>query len=151
MNTFTVSHYITSHYKVTESAGCSRCLWVYGYCSWLLAHHSLCLGFYVPLENFSLIWSRHHFRWSALNFDLVYSVLIAIEQWGFFSMPHLLWHGTSVYRGNLRGPVTLTLVSKRLAVLLLLAVYWISRMGIMFLMVPLDTSWVCSTYIFVEL
>ena len=28
--------------------------------------------------------------------------LMAIEQWGFFNMPHLLWHGASVYNGHLR-------------------------------------------------
>ena len=50
------------------------------------------LGFYVPLENFSLIWRRHNYRWRAANFDLC-SALMAIEQWEFFSMPHLLWHG----------------------------------------------------------
>ena len=26
-----------------------------------------------------------------------YSGLIAIEQWGFFSVPHVLWHETSLY------------------------------------------------------
>ena len=55
----------------------------------------VCLEFLVPLENFSLIWRRHHCR--AVNFDLC-SPLMAIEQWGFFSMPHLLWHGASVTR-----------------------------------------------------
>ena len=33
-----------------------------------------------------------------------------------FSMPHLLWHGASVYNGHLRGPVTLTPIAERLAV-----------------------------------
>ena len=28
-----------------------------------------CLGFIVPLENFSLIWRGHHCRWRAANFD----------------------------------------------------------------------------------
>ena len=45
------------------------------------------MGIYVPLENFSLIWRRHHYRWRASNLDLhVYSALICmgIEQWGFF-------------------------------------------------------------------
>ena len=46
------------------------------------------------LENFSFIWRRHHYRWRASNFDL-YMALMAIEQWGFFSVPHILWHGTS--------------------------------------------------------
>ena len=27
---------------------------------------------------------------------------MAIEQWGFFSIPHLLWHGASVLNGRLR-------------------------------------------------
>ena len=55
-------------------------------------------GFFVPLENCSLIWRRHHCRWRAANFDLC-SALVTIEQWGFFSMSHLLWHGASVYNG----------------------------------------------------
>ena len=33
---------------------------------------------------------------------------MAIEQWRFFSVPHLLWHGASVYNGHLRRPVTLS-------------------------------------------
>ena len=37
---------------------------------------------------------------------------MAIQQWWFFSVPHLLWHGASVY---LRGPVTLTPIAERLA------------------------------------
>ena len=65
-----------------------------------------CLEFFVPLENFSLIWGRHHFRWKAANFDLC-SALMAIEQWWFFSVSHLLWHRASVYNGH-RGPMTLT-------------------------------------------
>ena len=28
---------------------------------------------------------------------------MAIEQWGFFSVPHLLWHGTFVYNDHHRG------------------------------------------------
>ena len=73
-----------------------------------------CLEFFIPLENFSLIWRRHHCRWKAANFDLC-SALIAIEQWGFFSVPHiLLWHGASIYYGHLRGPVTLTHYAERM-------------------------------------
>ena len=66
-------------------------------------YYFVCLRFIVPVENFSLIWRRHHYRWRAANFDLC-SALMAIEQWGFFSVPHLLWHGTFVYNGHLRGP-----------------------------------------------
>ena len=50
--------------------------------------HPLCvclvgwLGFFpVPLENFSLFWRCHHYRWKAANFDQC-SAHIAIEQWG---------------------------------------------------------------------
>ena len=71
--------------------------------------------FFVPLENFSLIWRRHHCRWRTANFDL-YSALVAIEQWVFFSVSHALWHGTSFYNGHLRGLMALTLFGKRLAV-----------------------------------
>ena len=62
-------------------------------------------GFFFPLENFSLIWSRHdhHYRWRAANFDLC-SAFTAIGQRGFFSVPHLLWNRASVYNGHLRGP-----------------------------------------------
>ena len=68
---------------------------------------------FVPLENFSLLWWRHHYRWRAANFD-IYLALMVIAEWGFFSVPHLLRHGTSVYDGHLRGPMTLTAVAKRL-------------------------------------
>ena len=36
----------------------------------------------------------------AANFDLC-SALMTTEQWGFFSVPHLLWHGASAYNGHL--------------------------------------------------
>ena len=75
----------------------------------------VCVEFIVPLENFSLIWRRHHCRWRATYFGLC-SALMAIEQWGFFYVPHLLWRGTSVYNGHLRGPVSLTPIVDRLAV-----------------------------------
>ena len=75
----------------------------------------VCLEFIVPLETFSLIMRRHHCRWRAANFDLLCSALIAIEQWGFFSVPHLLWHGASVYNCHLRGSVTHTPITERLA------------------------------------
>ena len=72
------------------------------------------LVFIVQLENFSLIWRRHHCRWRAANFDLC-SALMAIEQCGFFNVPHPLRHGPTVYNGHLRGPVTFTPVAERLA------------------------------------
>ena len=73
-----------------------------------------CLGVFVPLENFSLIWKRHHCRLRAANFDLC-SALMAIKQWGFSNMPYLLWHGPTLYKSHLRGPVTLTPVTVELS------------------------------------
>ena len=59
-------------------------------------------------------WSRifTHTKTSSLlvkgwNIDL-YSALMAIEYWGFFNVPHLLWHKISVYNDHLRRTVTLT-------------------------------------------
>ena len=50
----------------------------------------------------------------------------SIEQWGFFRMPHLLWHGVSVYIGHLRRPVTFTPIAERLALKLSLPVWlWV--------------------------
>ena len=80
-------------------------------------------GVFVPLTNFSIIWRRHHYRWRAANFDLC-SALSAIDQWGFFSVPHLLWHVTSVYNGHIRWPVTLILIAEHLAVGLSLYLFY---------------------------
>ena len=62
-------------------------------------------------------------RWRASNSDLVCSALMALEQWGFFSMPHLLWHGTFVCNDHLREPVTLTPIAEHLAVELSLPIF----------------------------
>ena len=67
----------------------------------------------VPLENVLLIWRRHHCRCRAANVYLC-SALMAIEHWGFFSVPHLLWNGASVYNSHLWGPVTLTPIAEHL-------------------------------------
>ena len=90
--------------------------------SWKIFVGFFCV--FVPLENFSLIWRRHHCRWRAAKLDLC-ATLMAIEQWGFFNVPHLLWHGASVFNGYLRGPVTLIHVpnAERLAVELSLPVF----------------------------
>ena len=48
----------------------------------------VCLGFFVPLDNFSLIRRRHHQPWRAAKFDPC--ALMTIEQWGFFSVVFLL-------------------------------------------------------------
>ena len=95
------------------------------YCLWATKRHGsnrlFVWGFFVQLDNFSLIWRHHNCRWRAANFDLC-SALVAIDQWGFFSVPQLLWHGASVNNGHLRGPVTLTLLAERFTVELSLPV-----------------------------
>ena len=48
--------------------------------------------FFVLLQNFSLIWRRHHDWWRAANSGL-WSAPMAIEQRGFFNVLLLLWHG----------------------------------------------------------
>ena len=79
-------------------------------------------GDFSPTREFLNIWRRHHCRWRAANFDLC-SALMAIEQWGFFNVPHQLWYGASVYNGHLRGPVTLTPIAEHLAMQLSLPVF----------------------------
>jgi hypothetical protein len=61
------------------------------------------LRFYVPLKNFSLIWGRHHCWWRAAKFR---PMLGAHGLWagGIFIVPHLLWHGTSVFLVSSEGP-----------------------------------------------
>ena len=57
---------------------------------------------------------------------------MAIEQWGFYSVPHILWHGASVYNGHLWRPVTFKLNANRLAVEISLPdfnVLGLSRLG----------------------
>ena len=75
------------------------------------------------LENFSLIWRRYHYGWRAL---------MAIEQWWFYSVAHLLWHNASVYNDHLREPVTLSHFAERLAVEQSLPAFYdsgLSRLG----------------------
>ena len=57
----------------------------------------VCSGIIIPLEICSLIWRRHTYRWRTAHFDLCSAVRV-IEQWGFFTVPHLLWHGASVLK-----------------------------------------------------
>jgi hypothetical protein len=72
-----------------------------GYNYWLIDY----LWFYVPPKNISLIWRRHHCRWRAAKFrPTCISALRAFEQGGIFIVPHLLWHGTSVFPVSFEGP-----------------------------------------------
>ena len=86
------------------------------HCHLIQRDNQLGLMIYVPFQHFSLIWRHHHCRWRDANFYLC-SALFAIEQWGFFSVPYLLWHKTSLYNGHLWGPVTLTPICDTLCVL----------------------------------
>ena len=80
----------------------------------------LCL--FCPTREFFPFLGRHHCRWRVANFDLC-SALMAIEQWGFFSVPDVLWHGATVYNGHIPGPVTIIYNAERLAVQLSLPVF----------------------------
>ena len=52
----------------------------------------VCFGFFVPPDYYHSYWC-HYYRWRAAHFNLhVCSALVAIEQCGFFSEAHLLWH-----------------------------------------------------------
>ena len=104
-----------SHGVTSDLIQESRALFVFHYGSVWYEHIQLgffgvCLGVFVPLEDCLLIWRSHHCRWRAANFDLW-----AIEQWGFFSVSHLLWQGAFIYNDHLRGPVTLTPIAGCLA------------------------------------
>ena len=76
----------------------------------------------VPPENSSFIWRRHHYRWRTAQFDLC-AALMAIEQWEFCGVPHLLWHGATVHNGHLREPLTLTPITEHLTLELSLPVF----------------------------
>ena len=68
------------------------------------------LKFFVPLENFSLIWRRHHCRWmrGLQILTCVRHLWPLSSAAGFFSVPYLPWHGASIYDDYLRVPITLT-------------------------------------------
>ena len=74
-----------------------------------------------PTRTFFNHIERSSLRCWAANVDL-YSAHMGIEKWGFFSVPYLLWHGTSVYNSDLRGPVTLTLIVELMVEMLSLLV-----------------------------
>ena len=52
--------------------------------------------------------------------------LMAIEPWGFFSVPHQLWHGASICNSHFRGLETLAHFAESLAVELSLPVFMTS-------------------------
>ena len=82
---------------------------MYFHFCYYLCFFFFCFGFYVPLENFSLIKRCNYYRWRASKFDLC-SALMAMKQWGSFGVqtycgtehPYImvisedLWHNTPV-------------------------------------------------------
>ena len=60
----------------------------------------VCLVFFVPLKNFSLIWRHHLCRWRAAILTYARHLWILGSEWGFFSMPQLLWHRPTLYMYN---------------------------------------------------
>ena len=79
---------------------------------WVMIINSFVWFFFVPLENFFT-----HLETSLLpvkGCKILPFLGTAIEQWGFFNVLHLLWHGSILYNGHLRGLVTLTLFAERL-------------------------------------
>jgi hypothetical protein len=68
-------------------------------CDWLIDY----LRFYVPLSIFHLYGDVTIAGEGLQNLGLC-SALRAFEQGGIFIMPHLLWHGTSVFPVSSEGP-----------------------------------------------
>ena len=70
----------------------------------------------LPTDLFVCLFGvgRHHYRRRSPFFLSLLG--IAIKQWGFFNVPHVLWHGPTVNSCHLRGPVTLKPVDEHLAV-----------------------------------
>ena len=109
--------FMVNHCKYTLNMNSLKISYTWFYMYILIVCLFACLEVFVSLENCSLIWRRHHCWWKDANFDL-FSALMAIEQWGFFSVPHLLWHRASVYFKivYLRGLMTLTPIAELLTV-----------------------------------
>ena len=59
--------------------------------------HLFVFGVYRRTREFFTHMETLPFPVKGCKFFYLCSALMAIEQWGFFSVPHLLWHGASVY------------------------------------------------------
>ena len=103
-------------FEFLQTQSCVNCInWLIFVCLcvWCLSSHS---------------WIFHSYgnvtiTGEGLQIFALCSALMAIEQWGFFSVPRLLWRESSVYNGYLRGPVKLTPIAERLAAELSLSVF----------------------------
>jgi hypothetical protein len=83
------------HNKASEA--CNSLLTCMTQTFWLIDY----LRFYVPLKNISHIWRRHHCRWRATKFMPMLGA--QVEQGRIFIVPHLLWHGSSVFPVSSEG------------------------------------------------
>ena len=72
------------------------------------------LGFYRVTQEFFTHIETSPLPLKGSKFGIC-SASMAIEVWGFFNVPNLLWQRVSVNNGHLLGPVTLTPVEERLA------------------------------------
>ena len=95
-NSFSLSFHIFFCFKKIYVFAFSMCFpWIF----YLFSLYNKYLSFDSKLINwvieifYIIIWRRLQYRWTATNSNIC-SALIAIEQWGLFSVPHLLWHGT---------------------------------------------------------
>ena len=86
----------------------------------------VCFGVYHPTQEILTHMETSPLPLKSCKF---WPMLGTHGHWGFFSVPHLLWQGASVYNGHLRGPKTLTPVAGHLAVKLSLPVFttWVCR------------------------
>ena len=95
---------VSPWYDVSHTFRTSAWPWPLASISKLYFHHEcVCLWFFVFYlygdVNITGAW-----RTAIANFDLC-STLMDIEQWWFFNVTHLLWHGTSVYVTNVMNTV----------------------------------------------
>ena len=71
-------------------------IWYSGDCKGLWTSCFVFVFACVFTQEFFTHMETSNYRWRGGNFYL-YSALMTIEQWGFLSVAHLLWHGISVY------------------------------------------------------
>ena len=89
----------------------------------------VCLEFFVPLERIFPSYGNVTIADEGLQIWPMLGTHMAIELWGFLSVPHLLWHGASIYNGHIGGPVTLTPIAKHLELSLPVYDLVLSRLG----------------------
>jgi hypothetical protein len=74
--------------------------------------------------DFDLICRLHHIAGDGLQNLGLHSVLRAFKQGGVFIVPHLLWHGTSVFPVSYEGYLNLDIHKTSSAVVTIKAFEW---------------------------